>query len=348
LRVVGTVGTLSIATSVRTFAVIPAYRAGDTLARVIQRALGVVDVVIVVEDACPDRCADTIDSLEGSARIVVLRRTANGGVGAATKDGIAEAIRRGAEIIVKIDADDQMDTRYVPHMIAFLREQPELDLVKGNRFADPSTLHTMPLVRLIGNAGLTFLVKFSSGYWTLVDPTNGFFAVRASALKNTDLSAIADRYFFEIDLLCAFGLRRRAIAEMEMPAIYGEETSSLSIGQALVTFPLRLFTRFLRRMVVNYLIVEINFGSVCALIGLPLLLAAVIFGSYQWGLSYSSGQPRASGTVMLALLLFITGLQLSLQALFYDVQFATRTLKVRRDPEAPATAGTPQEVFFRS
>lgn len=331
----------------RTIAVIPAYRAAATLARVVERALSVVDAVVVVEDACPQHCADVVESSRDADRVIVLRRSTNGGVGAATKTGIAEALRRGADVIVKIDADDQMDTRFVPHMVALLREQPEVDLVKGNRFMDPSTLREMPLVRLIGNAGLTFFVKFSSGYWTIVDPTNGFLALRASALRGLNLGALADRYFFEIDLLCAFGLRRRAIAEMEMPPIYGTGASSLSVGRVLATFPFHLISRFVRRITINYFVAEINFGSICALVGIPLLIAAVIFGSYQWELSYSSGQPRATGTVMLALLMFILGFQLSLQALFYDVQFSTRTLKVRRDPEEEVDLrAISPEVFY--
>lgn len=334
-------------TSPKTIAVIPAYRAAATLARVVERALAVVDEVIVVDDACPDRCGESVRGLHDSARVEVIRRSTNGGVGAATKTGITEALRRGADIIVKIDADDQMDTRFVPHMIEFLREQAEIDLVKGNRFADINTVRNMPFLRLIGNTGLTFLVKFSSGYWTIVDPTNGFIALRTSSLRGMDLTTIADRYFFEIDLLCALGLRRRAIAEMEMPAIYGDEKSSLSVSRALLTFPLQLLARFVRRILVNYLIVEINFGSVCGLIGFPLLVAAIVFGSYEWSLSLSSGQPRATGTVILALLLFITGFQLALQALFYDVQFATRTLKIRRDPESDPRATPSREVFFR-
>jgi dolichol-phosphate mannosyltransferase len=328
--------------------VIPAFRASGTLAPVVLQALAVVDHVIVVDDACPDRCSEAITGLPDTSRVEVIRRTENGGVGAAMKTGIAEALRQGADIIIKIDADGQMDSRYVPHMVALLREQPDIDLVKGNRFTDTQTLRTMPLVRLLGNAGLTFLVKFSSGYWTIVDPTNGFFAARASALRDLDLSRLADRYFFEIDLLCAFGLRRRAIAEMEMPAIYGGEHSSLSIWHALLTFPLKLIVRYVRRVLTNYLIIEINFGSICALIGFPLLVAGIVFGSYEWLLSANSGQPRATGTVMLALLLFIMGFQLSLQALFYDVQFATRTLKVRRDPESSVSVKIVREVTLRS
>lgn len=312
----------------RTFAVVPAFRASASLQRVVEEALAVVDEVIVVDDACPDRCADIVFG-HPSQRVHVVRHQNNGGVGAATKTGIQAAIERGAQIVVKLDADGQMDSAFVPQMIAVLESQPDVDLVKGNRFADPATLRNMPIARLIGNAGLTFLVKISSGYWTIVDPTNGFLAIRVSALHGTPLKALADRYFFEIDLLCSFGLRRRLIAELEMPAIYGDEPSSLSISKALLTFPGRLLICFLRRILINYLIVEINVGSLCGAIGFPMLLAAVIFGGQQWAIGLASGLPRPTGTIVLALLLFTIGTQLSLQAVLYDVQFSARTLKLR-------------------
>jgi dolichol-phosphate mannosyltransferase len=335
--------------SIRAFAVIPAYRAAATLATVVGQCLAVVDHVVVVDDRCPERCGETIAGLTGTGRVTLVNREKNGGVGAATKDGIATAMRLGADVIVKVDADGQMDVRYVPHMIEFLRTQPEVDLVKGNRFADSSTLSRMPFARLIGNAGLTLLVKFSSGYWTIVDPTNGYIALRSTALERLNTAALADRYFFEIDLLCQFGLARRAIAELEMPAIYGNENSSLSIGRALVEFPGKLLARFLRRVLINYLVVEINVGSICGIIGIPLLIAAVVFGSHEWLLSYSSGQPRATGTIILALLMFMLGFQLSMQALLYDVQFSTRTVKIRRNPDDSAvTAAGGNEVFFAS
>lgn len=329
-------------------AVIPAYRAAATLRGVVEETLAVVDEVIVVDDGCPDRCSDVLEGTSAS-RVRIIRRETNGGVGAATKTGMLEALARGADVVVKVDADGQMDTSYIPLMVDYLRLHPDVDLVKGNRFADPATLYRMPVARLIGNAGLTFLVKFSTGYWTIVDPTNGFIAVRARALRETNLAALADRYFFEIDLLCSFGLNRRPIAEMQMPAIYGAAPSSLSIVKTLFSFPGRLLGRFLRRIALNYLIVEINAGSLCGLIGIPILLAAVAFGGHEWGVSLGSGQPRPTGTIILALLLFTVGFQLSLQALLYDVQFATRTFKVRPDipvsgPPRPASAvETPNE-----
>jgi dolichol-phosphate mannosyltransferase len=311
-------------------AIIPAYRARATIQRVVRRALEVVDLVIVVDDACPESSGEAVSDF--GARVRVVRHARNRGVGGATKTGILEALKLGVTYIVKIDADDQMDPSFVPQMVDIFERCPEIDLVKGNRFADSATVRTMPLGRLLGNAGLTLLIKFSSGYWTIVDPTNGFIALRADALRATEIERLADRYFFEIDLLCSFGIRRRGIAELEMPAIYGGERSSLSISSALLTFPFKLASRFLLRLLVNYLIVELNVGSLCGLIGLPLLLFAVIFGAHEWAVSVSTGVPRPTGTIVLALLLFMIGFQLSLQAVLYDVQFSPRTKKVRRDP----------------
>jgi glycosyltransferase involved in cell wall biosynthesis len=323
----------------RIIAVVPAYRARATLRHVVERVLEVVDLVVVVDDACPEQSAEVVRDYD--ARVTVCVHSKNRGVGGAMKTGITEALRLGADYVIKIDADDQMDPSYVPQMIDVLEGNPEVDLVKGNRFTDAATIRTMPLARLVGNAGLTFLVKFSSGYWSLVDPTNGYLAIRTQALDNVELSKLAERYFFETDLLCLFGLRRRIIAEMEMPAIYGAERSSLSISRALIGFPPRLIARFIRRIFFNYFITEINLGSVCAALGFPLLVIAIVFGGHEWAIALESRVGRPTGTVILALLLFMTGFQLSLQAFLYDVQFSMRTLKVRGRRGAAKPEGIP-------
>jgi glycosyltransferase involved in cell wall biosynthesis len=309
--------------------VIPTYKARATIERVVQRALGVGDVVIVVDDADPDRSADLVRGTD--PRVHVVAHDVNRGVGGATKTGMREAIALGARYIVKIDADDQMDTSYVPFMIETLERYPDVDLVKGNRFADPAALRRMPFLRLIGNASATLLVKFSSGYWSIVDPTNGFLATRREVIQHTDLDALADRYFFETDLLCAFGLRRRVVAEVEMPAIYSDEPPGPWGVRTLMPFPVKLTQRFFRRLLLNYLVVEINVGSLCGLIGFPLLAFAVAFGWHEWSGSLAEQTSRPSGAVVLALILFMLGFQLSLQALLYDVQFSTPTLKLRRE-----------------
>jgi glycosyltransferase involved in cell wall biosynthesis len=311
--------------------VIPAFRAAATIVGVVERALTIADAVVVVDDACPERCGERVRAAFEPGRVHVVAHEENRGVGGATKTGLAFARRLGATFAVKLDADDQMDAACVPRMIDILRRHPAIAMVKGNRFAHVSTLREMPIIRLIGNAALTLLVKFSSGYWTIVDPTNGFLAIRIGALDEATATRLSDGYFFEIDLICALGLRRMVIAELEMPPVYRDAPSSLSIGRVVASFPGLLLSRFVRRLLVNYLVCEINVGSLCALFGVPLLLFSLVFGLDQWHESLSSGIPRPTGTIILSLLLFMVGFQLSLQACLYDVQFATRTVTFRRD-----------------
>jgi len=310
--------------------VVPTYKASGTIERVVRRALAVGDIVIVVDDACPERSGELVRGLDRRVHVVV--HESNRGVGGATKTGMREALARGARYVAKIDSDDQMDTSYLPFMIEMLERYPELDLVKGNRFSSLTTLRTMPLLRLIGNASATLLVKVSSGYWSLVDPTNGFIAARRDVLMNIDLDALDDRYFFETDLLCAFGLHRRIVAEVEMPAIYSEPPPRPWGLRTLLPFPVKLAQRLFRRLLVQYFFAEINIGSLCLLTGVPLFLAGVVSTVRAAWNSPTSQNAGWSHSIELATLLI--GSQLLIAAMFYDVLSSTATRKLNRERTA--------------
>ena len=100
-------------------------------------------------------------------------------------------------------------------------------------------LRDMPAVRVVGNAGLTFLVKLASGYWNLFDPANGYLAVTTSLLERISLDSLPDRYYFECGLLVELGMLGAVVKDVPMPARYGE-ASSLSVTRALIGFPPRL------------------------------------------------------------------------------------------------------------
>ena len=67
----------------------------------------------------------------------------------------------------------------------------------------------MPWLRLIGNAGLSFLSKMSTGYWELFDPTNGYTAIHAALVRELPLGKLSRRYFFESDILFRLNVLRR-------------------------------------------------------------------------------------------------------------------------------------------
>lgn len=314
------------AESHRVFCVIPAYRAASTIVSVVAEALVYADSVIVVDDGCPEGSGEAAgEHYAGNDRVQVIMRPQNGGVGAATKTGIAAAIQSGADVIVKLDADGQMKPSYIASIRQLFLDDPSIVCIKGNRFFDESVLQVMPKIRFFGNAVLSLLAKCASGYWNAIDPTNGYLAFNAHLLKALPWQSFADSYFFEMSVLAELGLKRLPIVELEMPTIYTEAPSSLSIRRVLLEFPPRLMKLMVRRLLVQYFFFDLNLGSIYVIFGTLLTTFAVLFASYEWVESVLTHVPRSTGTVMLAVLPFLMGFQLLLNALMYDVQFAHKT-----------------------
>jgi glycosyltransferase involved in cell wall biosynthesis len=316
----------------RVAVVIPCYRVATHVADVIRSVPATVELIVCVDDASPD---DTFATLEGvgDPRVVLLRHDVNRGVGGAVKTGWREALDRGAEIVVKLDGDGQMDGRDIDRLIAPLVAR-RADIAKGNRFVDHRALRAMPRARLIGNAALSLGVKAVSGYWNVLDPTNGFVAVRASLLRELDIARLDDRYFFETSLLVELNIRRAVVADVALPARYGGEPTSLRISHSIATFPPRLVGGFVRRFYWRYVIQDFGVVSLATLLGLPLIAFGVLFGARHWAESIRTGIPATAGTVFVAALPIILGVQLLLVALVLDV-VQSPTVKVDRSEGVP-------------
>lgn len=317
---------ITSASGLRTFCVIPTYRAAATIVDVVDSVLPHVDGVIVVDDQCPEGSANVAEvAFANNPVVLVVRRKQNGGVGAATKDGISVALDAGADIIVKIDADGQMDVSFIPIMKRLFAQDAALVCIKGNRFFDADVIQLMPRTRLVGNAVLSLMAKIASGYWNIIDPTNGFLAFSGSLLRLLKWQNFADSYFFELSVLCDIGLKRLPILELEMPTIYTTAPSSLSISRIIREFPPKLFRKTLRRLLVQYFALDVNLGTLYLVVGFLLMCFGTIFGCDQWIDGIIHNAPRSTGTVMLAVLPVLMGFQLLLNALMFDVQFSQKT-----------------------
>lgn len=304
--------------------IIPCYRVARHLGAVLDGLPDDLDHIVVVDDCCPDGSGRVaLDYAARDPRIDIVTHAVNGGVGAAMVSGFRRALDLGCDIVVKMDGDGQMDPAFLPQLLDPLR-QGCADMAKGNRFRDFKALRSMPMVRLLGNSGLSFLVKAASGQWGVMDPTNGYLALTRKALESIELDRLSPRYFFESDLLIRLGTARLAVQDVAMPARYGDEDSSLSVGKTLLTFPPLLLRGFLRRLLLSYFVHDFNIASLYLLTGLPLLVFGLVVGLAEWLISVESGVPRTAGTVMLAGLPLILGLQLLLQAIAFDVANAPR------------------------
>ena len=303
----------------RIVVVIPCFRVADSVCDVIKAMDDGVACVICVDDGCPDNSGDVIEKrFHEDPRVVVIRHDRNRGVGAAMVTGYRAALERDADVIVKVDGDGQMDPRQIDRLISPILAG-DADYAKGNRFFDPQTIGGMPITRVLGNAGQSFLAKISTGYWSVFDPANGFTAIHAKVARYIPFEKLHNRYFFETDLLFRLNTIRAVVVDVPMSAIYGSEVSNLNILHSLLTFPFLHARNFSKRFVYSYLIRDFNIATVNVLIGVPLLIFGIVFGLQQWRDSIHEDVFASAGTVMLAALPIIVGTQLVLSFIAHDI-----------------------------
>lgn len=298
--------------------IIPAYKVEAFIEDVIASIPAWVWRIIVVNDASPDKVSQKVSALN-DPRVILVEHQTNQGVGGAMLTGYAVAAEAGATILVKMDGDMQMDASYLPHLV-----QPILDdkahYVKGNRFIEIETIHKMPAIRRLGNFGLSFLTKLASGYWNIFDPTNGYTALDIDAYHCIHSDKIHKRYFFESSMLIELSLSRAVVMDIPMHACYDHNQSSLSITKSLLQFPFLLIRSFLRRVWLQYFVLDFSLGSLFLVMGSLLSFFGFIWGIWHWIISSLTKIPATTGTVMLAAIPFTIGVELYLQAIVYDLQ----------------------------
>ena len=298
--------------------VIPCYRVRSHILSVLSKLGPEVAHVVVVDDACPERTGQFVESACRDPRVSVLMLSENLGVGGAVLAGYRRAIELGASVIVKLDGDDQMDPALIPQFVAPIIHG-EADYTKGNRFFDLESLKQMPFLRLFGNAALSFITKLSSGYWKVMDPTNGYTAIDARVAAVLPSAKIASRYFFESDMLFRLNTLQAVVQDIPMDSVYGDERSNLRVRKVVVEFPPRHALRFLKRIFYTYFLRDFNAASLQLLCGAPLFASGLVFGASRWAHYSHLNVAAPTGTVLLATIQVILGAQFLLSWITYDV-----------------------------
>lgn len=303
--------------TMRVAVVIPCFRVKDRILQVIA-GIGVeVDSIYVVDDCCPEQTGSFVKKNCHDPRVQVVVHEINQGVGGATLTGYRHALADGASIIVKIDGDGQMDAALIPKMIRPIREN-SADYSKGNRFYSLENLKMMPWTRLIGNSILSFMTKFSSGYWNIFDPTNGYTAISGVVAAHLPFDKIDHSYFFESDMLFRLNSIGAVVLDIPMSACYAGETSNMRVVKVVPEFLLKHSRNCFKRLIYNYYLRDFNIASLHFAFGVVLLIFGVVFGAEMWSESIATGVVATSGTVMLAALPILAGLQLLLAFLVFD------------------------------
>lgn len=298
--------------------VIPAYKAEMHILKVLEAIPSIVSRVIVVDDACPQGTGKLVASNCSDSRVEVIFNNENLGVGGAVVAGYKQALKQEHAVIVKLDADGQMEPARISQLIGPIT-RGQADYSKGNRFDSLEDLEQMPRVRIFGNAILSLLSKASSGYWQITDPTNGFTAIHRSVLRKINLEKLRKTWFFESDMLFRLSILKAVVVDVPMPARYQDETSNLKIGSVVWEFIVRYGLNHFKRIFYAYYLREWSAASLELPLGLGLTVGGIVSGISFWLQGIQSGAPATIGQVMLSTIALVLGVQFILAFLASDI-----------------------------
>lgn len=329
-------------------AVVPAFREERQIATVITTMPDFVDHIVIVDDHSPDGTSAAAAAV-GDPRVTLVRHEVNTGVGGAIITGHRTAMGLGADIDVIMAGDAQMDPQYLPDLLDPLVEEG-YGFAKANRFFSVGSFDGMPRYRVFGNVVLSFFTKLASGYWHIFDPQNGYTAIRREVLQRLPLDRIAQRYSFENDLLIHLNIVRTPALDVPIPAVYGDEVSSIRLGKVVPELLDLLLKGFWKRVWYKYVLWSFSPIALMLFSGLFLLVLGTLVG--VWVVANTLGPPIAStGSVILSVGPTLLGLQLLLFALLLDIQESPDTplsgaggIRRRTTAAVPSTAPAPGAV----
>jgi glycosyltransferase involved in cell wall biosynthesis len=298
---------------------IPAYNEELLIGKTISTMPDFVDCIIVTNDGSKDHTLEILHSLEDEYKaLVVLDNGRNRGVGYTVTRGLKEAVNREMDLIAVMAADAQCDPSYLSKMCDVLIDE-KLDYVKANRFNNLSALKAMPRFRRAGNIVVTLLNKFATGYYSIFDSQNGYGVFSRSVLERLPFELVGRRYDYENTLLIALSIINGRIKDHPVPAVYGDEVSSIKLLPTVSRALRVLLFGFWKRIYYKYVVFDFHPVALFLLVGNVLSVLGFAGGVALAWLRIFEGVSPSSGTVMLAALPMIIGLQMLLTALIMDV-----------------------------
>ena len=276
-----------------------------------------VDRIIVVDDGSTDATADRAP--EADPRVELIRHQENLGVGAAIVTGYQQAAEEGIDVTCVMAADDQMDPVDLERL-ALAVARGECDYAKANRLSTGQAWKVIPRSRYIGNAVLSVLTKIASGYWHVADSQSGYTAVNLETLRSLDLERLYPRYGFPNDMLVHLNVWNRRVRDYPSRPIYGVgEESGIRIHAVVPRISWLLLKGFCWRLKEKYVIRDFHPLVLFYAFGFFLFVAGLALGLVETGFRIA-GNAIPAATVVLVAVLVVTGLQLTLFAMWFDME----------------------------
>jgi glycosyltransferase involved in cell wall biosynthesis len=302
----------------RVAVVVPAHDEELLIAETLRGIPDFVDRVYVVDDASGDGTYERAREL-GDPRVEVIRHERNAGVGAAIVTGYKRALADGAAATAVMAGDNQMDPAELMSIVRPVLDG-EVDYAKANRLCTGEAWQLIPRTRYLGNAVLSLLTKIASGYWHVADSQAGYTAIGHDVLGKLDLDRIYTRYGFPNDMLVHLNVWNARVRDISSRPIYGVgEQSGIRLRRVVPRISWLLFKGFLWRMREKYVIRDFHPLVFFYVLGFLMLFVGFVLGVIETVLRFM-GNDIPVATVVLVALLLISGMQLTLFAMWFDME----------------------------
>ncbi len=238
--------------------VIPAYNEGDLITETLAGIPEYVDTMFVIHDGGKDDTLSRIQDFQSKdSRVVLINHKVNKGLGQSLIDGYLASAGSDNDITAIMAGDNQMDPADLPRLLDKLIEDG-FDYVKGNRLLHHEVYESMPKYRLIGNTILTFMTKFATGYFFMMDPQCGYTAIKNNVLRQIPIHKMVKGYGYNADILCMLNIRGFKVTDCEVRPVYGKEKSKIKILKYIRKTGSLLFRLFFRRLWQRYIILDFH------------------------------------------------------------------------------------------
>lgn len=211
--------------------VMPAYNAARTLQRTYDEviATGVVDLVIVVDDASHD---DTVAIARTLPSVHVEIHPLNRGYGGNQKTCYRLALAAGADIVVMMHPDYQYTPRLIPAIVSLVASGL-YPCVLGSRILGGAALRGgMPFWKYVSNRVLTLAENVLTGA-KLSEYHTGYRAFSRELLERLPLESNSDDFIFDNQVLAQILWLGYPIGEVTCPARYMPEASSINFRRSV-------------------------------------------------------------------------------------------------------------------
>jgi glycosyltransferase involved in cell wall biosynthesis len=211
--------------------VMPAYNAARTLRRTYDEVMaqGIVDLVIVVDDASGDETAEIARTLD---RVQVEVHPQNRGYGGNQKTCYRLALAAGADIVIMIHPDYQYTPQLIPAMASMVGSGLYPCVLASRILGGGALRGGMPLWKYLANRALTLIENFLLGA-KLSEYHTGYRAFARSLLERLPLETNSDDFVFDNQILAQVLWLGCAIGEVTCPAKYMPEASSINFRRSV-------------------------------------------------------------------------------------------------------------------